>query len=237
MIGHWLRLLVPPERCPVCTGNSLRGLCQGCGEELLRVPAPCPGCALPKPVARCPADPAGWQLDGIVAPLRYAKPAADYLLALKFGDARRLGRALGLLLADAVAAAGAQQNIDTVVAVPLHRQRLIERGYNQAFEIARAVAGALRLPVTGAGLARRYATRPQTGLRGAGRLDNMTGAFTCRAAQAGRRLALVDDVITTGATVNAAAAALRAAGADSVVAWAVARTLPGDRDRPDGGRR
>jgi ComF family protein len=233
MIGHWLRHLLPPERCPVCTGASLRGLCPGCSEELERIARPCPGCALPQPVALCPVAREGWQLEGIVAPLRYAPPAADCLLALKFGGGRRLGRTLGLLLADAAVAAGAQRQVDTVVAVPLHRRRLIERGYNQAFEIARVVAGARGLPLSGAGLMRHHATPPQTGLRGAGRLDNMTGAFSCNATLAGRRIALVDDVITTGATVNAAAAALRAAGAATVVAWAVARTLPGDRDRPD----
>ncbi len=229
----WLQYCLPAERCPACAGASRRGFCAGCARELLRVPDPCTVCGLPRPVGACPRTPGAWHLDAIVAPLRYAPPAADHLLSLKYRGTRRLGRALGLLLADELAAGAAWCEVDALVATPLHRRRLLERGYNQAFEIARAAAACLGLPMIGASLRRRIVTTPQTGLRGAERRDNLHGVFHCRTRLDGMRVAVVDDVITTAATVNAAAEALRLAGARSVVAWAVARTLPGDPDQPD----
>jgi ComF family protein len=150
----------------------------------------------------------------------YAPPLDGYVLALKYGGARNLGRALGLLLAGAVRGA----EVDALVPVPLHPKRLRERGYNQGVEIARPLSRALGLPLVLGGIERRGAQVRQTGQTAAERLRNVADAFAVRRNLAGRRIAIVDDVITTGATVNALAAALLAAGAASCVAWAVART-------------
>lgn len=117
-------------------------------------------------------------------------------------------------------------SIDALIAVPLHARRLRERGYNQAFEIARPVARALGLPLLAAGIVRTRSVDPQAQLAAHERVANMRGAFRVRLRLAGRRIALIDDVITTGATLNSLAEALERAGAEHVEGWAVARTLP-----------
>jgi ComF family protein len=150
----------------------------------------------------------------------YAPPLDGYVRALKYRGARNLGRALGLLLAAALYGG----DVDALVPVPLHPRRLRERGYNQSVEIARPVSRALRLPLLLSRIDRRSAQVPQAGRTAAERLRNVAAAFAVGRDVAGRRIAIVDDVITTGATVNALASALLAAGAASCVAWAVART-------------
>ena len=114
---------------------------------------------------------------------------------------------------------------DCLVAIPLSPQRQQARGFNHAREIARRVATQLGVPLAD-GLLRTRDTPPQAALRLAQRAANLRGAFDARGGFAARSVAIVDDVMTTGATLAAAAQALRAAGALRVEAWAVARTLP-----------
>lgn len=179
----------------------------------------------------CPCRLSSWQVERVVAPYEYAYPLSHYLQALKFGRGRHLGRALGLLLADALlesVLAGAWASA-AVAAVPLHPRRLRQRGYNQALEIARAFARHLELETCG-GLRRVAAADPQSSLGARARRANVVNAFRAGREFRGRRVVIVDDVVTTGATINAAAAALLAAGAAGVEAVAVARTVPpGDR--------
>jgi ComF family protein len=158
----------------------------------------------------------------VIAPLRYGAPIDHYVRALKYTGARKLGRALGLLLADRVRAQPIQ--IDALVAVPLHPRRLRERGYNQAAEIARTVSQQLQIPLLARGIRRCRASPPQTGLDAKHRYANIADAFAVSRDLSRLRMAIVDDVITTGATVNALAGALAAAGAARLEAWAVART-------------
>jgi ComF family protein len=113
--------------------------------------------------------------------------------------------------------------VDAVVALPLARARQRQRGFNQAHEIARRVAGDLDLRCH-AGLRRQRETAPQASLPWAARARNMRDAFVATQRFDGARVAIVDDVMTTGATLHAAASALRRAGARSVDAWVVART-------------
>lgn len=164
-----------------------------------------------------------WHIDAVTAPFKYEEPLARELVALKRAGGRQLGRALGLCLAEALGAAGA----DVAVPVPLHPSRLRERGFNQAVEIARVIGRASRVRVRAHGAARTRATRLQPGLDPAGRAANLEGAFRAVGRYDGMRVAIVDDVMTTGATVNALAKTLRESGAVGVEAWTVARARPG----------
>jgi ComF family protein len=211
------------ESCPACGGSSVSGFCGVCATELERVANPCRGCGLAEPVARCPRRRSQWHVDEVRAPFVYAAPLDHYLHAFKYRGARALGRAFATLLAPILREPGPAA-IDALVAVPLHRARLHERGYNQALEIARALSAELGLPLIERGIVRCAATGAQTGRGARERLAGMTEAFRVRRTLDGLRLAIVDDVVTTGATVNALAAALRAAGARSCIALAIART-------------
>ena len=154
---------------------------------------------------------------------RYEPPLDAVILALKFRRLDYLGRHLAHELAAALG--GEFESADLVVPVPLHWTRRVARGFDQAERIAVPLAARLGLPVAGV-LRRRRATGAQARLGRAARLANLAGAFRVDRAQAvaGRRVLLVDDVTTTGATLEAAAAALLSAGAAEVFALTAART-------------
>lgn len=186
--------------------------CPTCGRAVSRAAAgsPCGACRLRRP-----------SFDRLIAPWRDAPPLAPVLRAFKFRRLDHLGEGLAELLA---AAAGPRlAGCDGLVPVPLHWRRRLARGYDQVAEIARPLGRRLGLPVVDA-LRRRRPTAPQTDLGRAERQRNLRDAFAARRCGriAGRRLAVLDDIATTGATLDAAAAALRAAGAREVIAVAVA---------------
>jgi ComF family protein len=222
---------LPARRAPLL-------LCPPCRGRLPRAPAPaCTGCGR----ALSPALPAGARCSPcrrrppsfvrLVAPWLYAPPLDAAIRALKYRRLEHLAGDLAALLAAAEPLAGC----DAVVPVPLHWRRRLARGFNQAERIARPLASRLGLPLVAA-LVRRVPTARQAALDRGGRLRNVAGAFACRrgAAVSGRRLALVDDVVTTGATLDEGARALLAAGAAAVVAVAVARRPgPGERATAD----
>ena len=233
-LDHVLGVLLPPC-CVLCQGPGQApalDLCAGCAADL---PAAgrerCTLCALPLepgqgPVCSgCRAAPP--QFARCLAAFEYAPPVDHLVQDLKYHGRLANGRVLGTLLADAVRVpggpAGAACGADLVVPVPLHPTRLAERGYNQAEEIARWTARALGLAFAPRGLRRLRATPPQVGLGRATRWANLADAFDGSARLAGRRVVLVDDVVTSAATANSAAAAALAAGADRVEVWAVAR--------------
>ena len=163
-----------------------------------------------------------------LAACAYAFPLDRLVQALKYQHRLALAEPLGdALAAAALRAPPSYARPDALVAVPLGAARQRERGFNQAVEIARVVARRTGLPIT-TGLVRTGDAPAQATLPWAQRRRNVRGAFACRGAFAGRHVALVDDVMTTGATLEAAAAALLHAGAARVDAWVVARTLPPD---------
>ena len=174
---------------------------------------------------QCPRKIAAWHVSSVTAPLRYEYPLTTQIHALKYLSERNLGRALGLMLAEYLRCCVDPSAVDAIVAVPLHRSRLVARGYNQALEIALPVASEFNLPLLLRGVARPRPSRPQSALDLLDRRLNVDNAFTVSKNLNGQRLAVIDDVITSGATINALAAALRRAGAEDVCAWAVARTL------------
>lgn len=143
--------------------------------------------------------------------------------ALKYGGQLALGRVLGQILAGRAAELGLHRDVDCLLPVPLHPRRLARRGFNQSMEIAWSAARRLALPVEPRLAIRGSDTRPQVGLTPAERRDNLEGAFAVPGSARGLRIAIVDDVITTGSTVTELARALHRAGAASVDAWCVAR--------------
>jgi ComF family protein len=209
------------ESCPGCGLASAGGFCGVCATELPRVERACRRCGLAEPVAHCPRLEMAWDVDQVVAPFAYGPPLDHYVHALKYRNARAMGRAFALLLEPSLPLAG---RIDALVAVPLHRSRFRERGYNQAQEIARVLARALDAPAMTRGVFRRVATPMQAGQGARERRRSVARAFRVERDLTGLRIAIVDDVVTTGATVNALAVELKAAGAARCVVLAVART-------------
>lgn len=154
----------------------------------------------------------------------YEKPLRDLIHLLKYDGFRPLAKPLGKHLA-ALAGALAEQPFDLVVPVPLHSNRQRQRGFNQSLLLATQVSKVLGVPVARKDCVRVRDTRPQTGLRASERRKNVAGAFDVPRPQSvkGRRVLLIDDVVTTGATVHACARALRQAGAAGVWVAALAR--------------
>jgi ComF family protein len=166
----------------------------------------------------------------LAAPPRYARvtalhayefPVDALVQAYKYRGQLALARVFGAALA-----AAAPPGADAIVPMPLAPRRLAERGYNQALEIARVVAAARRVPLLAHACRKVVETPPQAALPWAERAGNVRRAFVCDADLRGRRVAVVDDVLTTGATLDELARVLRRAGAVEVEGWVVARTLP-----------
>ncbi|HXT19840.1 MAG TPA: phosphoribosyltransferase family protein [Thermoanaerobaculia bacterium] len=198
--------------------------CRGCGRPML-------GAAPTEPGPLCGAcrnRPPPWE--SLVAAYLYLPPLTGVVRALKFGRGEHLGEALSPALAARCAPWASR--IDVVTPVPLPWTRLLARGYNQAEAVARPLSRALDLPVRP--LLRRRPRPRQALLSRAERRRNLRGAFTSRRRlAAGTRVLLVDDVMTTGATLVAAARALRRAGADTVHAAVVARTPDASWGEPE----
>jgi ComF family protein len=165
----------------------------------------------------------------VVCAVPYAFPWDQLIAGFKYQEQLDLAAALAAVLTHAVQQAHPQgPPVDMVVAMPLAPQRLAERGYNQAWELARRVAQRFKLPAQPCALMRTVTTAPQARLSRQARLSQLQGVFSlapeARAAIKGRRLALVDDVMTTGASARAATRVLRQAGVASVEVWSLART-------------
>lgn len=201
----------------------LPSLCLLC--DLPAGPAPnlCVACArgLPR-VERQPR--------GRVVAFAYSTPVSTLIHWMKFEANLHAAQTLGVLLSEAVAESMAAADAvlpDAIVPVPLHRGRLRSRGFNQALELARPVARCLGRPLLARACVRTRATRPQSGLGSAtDRRRNVADAFkVCTAMKGLQRVAIVDDVLTTGATAAELARTLRAAGIQQVMIWACAGAI------------
>jgi ComF family protein len=226
-----------PRACARC-GAAVAGeraLCARCAAALPRLPSG--GCRLCQSASvaadeRCPACEAErGPLAQVAAEVAFAGEAAEWIRRFKYPaaglaglDARPAALAAALLADAARRLAGPE--VGLVVPVPIHARRLRERGFHPAGELSRALARSLGVPADPRALAQLRATASQTGLDRRARRRNVRGAFAARAGlRVPRCVALVDDVVTTGATLAEAARALRRAGARRVVAVCVARTL------------
>jgi ComF family protein len=212
--------------CFLCRGAAKEVLCRACNADLPRLHPPrCPRCALESPrgavCGRCLARPPRY--DATVAALAYEFPADTLVHALKFRGELALAPLLGSLLSQVISG---EKRIDRVIPVPLSGRRLRERGYNQAAEIARPLAAAAHAPLALNLCERSRDAPPQIDLPWSERERNVRGAFRCTGSLVGASVAVVDDVMTTGATLDEVAATLKAAGASHVVNWVIARTSP-----------
>jgi ComF family protein len=212
-----------------CLGCNVSGanLCDACTIELPRLSTPhCARCAQPDVGGEC-----HWchtrnpKFDRIIAPFIYdeTSPIYDAIIGLKFGNLRALAPELGDLLAQHLAKHPV--DVDLIVPVPSHPTRLRSRGFNQAELLASELSTISELPIDSHLLIRAVNSPSQ--LRTTSRdqrWDNVQGDFQTRASANDLRILLVDDLVTTGATMSACATALKEAGASSVIGLAVART-------------
>lgn len=214
------------QDCLLCgAGGSPRLLCPACENDLPQLPAECcPRCALPTPggevCGRCLRQPP--QHDAALAALRYAFPVDRLIQTFKYD--RRL--ALGAYFGQRLAALAANCAADLVIPLPLHPLRLRERGFNQALELARPVSRACALPIVAHACQRIRHTPAQAALPWRQRVANVRGAFHCTADFSGRRLLLIDDVMTSGASLDELARTVKLHGAAHVTVLVVARALP-----------
>jgi len=162
--------------------------------------------------------------------MTYAAPVRELVHQLKFKGNRAVAPILGRLLAERLAFAGSESP-DIVLPVPLHKARLRERGFNQAVEIARVIARTRNVPLALQAAFRVRQTEPQSRLQGVpARRANLRGAFRVDGIVRGLHVAILDDVVTTGATVGELSRELLRAGARRVDVWACCRAgPPGDR--------
>jgi ComF family protein len=212
------------QDCQLCGAESRSEMvCASCAAELPALPEHCPQCASPSPggliCGDCLSHPP--HFDRTLALWRYEFPCDRLVHSLKY-HAR-------LALAGFFARGFASRRLphfDLVVPMPLHPRRLVERGFNQALEIAREIARHVRAPLEPRAARRVKDTAPQTGLPYDRRARNVRGAFACDQDLSGRTVAVVDDVMTTGATLNELARVLKRAGAARIENWVVGRTMP-----------
>jgi ComF family protein len=239
-IGHALLDLLYPI---VCVGCRQPGTlyCPDCRESVRRVAPPlCPLCGTPQDKAElCPrcarnfSDERPSPIDGMRAVAYLEGSMREAIHALKYDYIRGLAVPLGEMLAEYYR--NAPLPADVIVPVPLHRRRKRERGYNQSALLAQQLGSAVQIPVRLDLLRRHRYTRSQTRLNPQQRSQNVHGAFSCASlpgvvqAIAGQRLLLVDDVLTTGATLRECAQVLRDCGARSIWALTLARAVPDQR--------
>lgn len=216
-----------PRPCGLCGRALDEDECGACAHCVALLPGRnvprCPVCALRRAAGAACACGGNAPFEHTLALADYAPPLDRAIVALKFRGEIALGRAFAALAAPMVRA-GPAPGPDLVCAVPLSGPRLAARGYNQALAIAAPLARELGLPLAPALLARTRDTVAQSTLELDARARNLDGAFVAREAARGRRVLVVDDVMTSGATLAAAASALRSAGACHVANLVVART-------------
>ncbi|MCL1915827.1 MAG: ComF family protein [Desulfovibrionaceae bacterium] len=238
----WQNLLeqLKEQRCRVCLAPmSVRpvseeapearacGICANClaGFPWRAAPA-CPMCGEFLPLAElcphCQLSPKPWRQAYFLA--AYSGTLRDLVRRIKFNGQLSLAEGLGMLLAVRSGLAEKRADYDRITPVPLHPRRQATRGFNQALEIARPLAATLGIPLSFNSLLRVEDTRPQSGLTRKKRAENLRQAFTADDSWQNLRILLVDDVLTTGATLHAAASALLRGGALYVDVAALART-------------
>lgn len=218
-----------PRSCELCASWGRRPLCSACVQRFAPADRRCERCAIrlatDDPVCGdCLHQPPTF--DRALAAVDYAWPWNQLLTRFKFHAQPELAGLLAERMIDVIDRQGSL-GVDLLVPIPLSDQRLGERGYNQSWELARRIGRRLRIATQADGLTRGRDTPHQVGLLRSERAANLRHSMWAAPASArmqGRRVALIDDVMTTGATAEVAAQAMRAAGAEQVQVWVLART-------------
>jgi ComF family protein len=221
-VQRWLL----PLRCLLCgaPGDHGMDLCAACAVEMPRNRSCCARCALPLASAaalcgECQQHAPPW--DAAWAPFRYGWPLDTLESRFKFGRDLAAGRVLSSLWQREPIPV---ERPSLLIPVPLHRSRLRQRGYNQALELAKPLARALGVPLRHDVLQRSRRTEAQTELDAVGRRRNVHGAFAlCPGLAPPAHVAILDDVMTTGATLAECASVLKRMGVPRVDVWALAR--------------
>ena len=229
-IGVKIKQILPAQPCVLCGSMSREGLwCAACDDALPYLDAAyCPSCALPTPCGevcgQCLKRPPLFARTTAV--FGYTFPLDKLIQAMKYGEQLALAYAFAEKLAHRI---DKTELPDCIIPMPLHPAKLRERGFNQSQLLAAKTACGLGIELLPNACQRVRDTLPQSALPWKERKKNMRDAFCCDADLTGRHVALVDDVLTTGASLNALAGAVQKRGADRVSAWVVARTLPHSR--------
>ena len=219
---------IDPKLCPGCQHQlqASQIFCPRCLERLVRANNACRLCGLENQgdgeiCAVCLYDPPRWQ--HLIAPLQYRGLARELLLLLKFSGSLYLANSLASTLVKSFSRTTSLPEV--LLPVPLHHNRFIERGFNQALEIARILSLQLDIRLDTQSLRRVRDTHAQAGLSANQREKNILKAFTCNKDTAYRHVAVVDDIVTTGSTANEITKTLHRAGIKTVEIWGLARVF------------
>lgn len=220
-----IRTLLYPPRCLLCDATTTQGLCADCARELPENRCGCARCGVPlysaeqlicgQCLLRPPAFDAAW------SPFVYAQPLVWMISQLKFNAKLAQVKVLADLMLQRLPSLTCMP--DCIMPVPLHNQRLRHRSFNQSVELARPLAQALKIPLDTRSCKRLRASLPQTGMKAAQRRRNLRGVFDFKNDQNYRYVIVVDDVMTTGATLNEVAKLLKRNGVQRVDVWSLAR--------------
>lgn len=219
--------ILTQKNCVLCGISTNQDLCESCTLHLPQLPVNhCPICLWPVPTAEvcgaCLTSPPAFTRT--IAALRYTFPVDALIHSLKYQANLAIAPILANLLLQQLETPKSMP--DVILPMPLHPIRLRERGFNQAMEISRYVSKQLGITLLPDSCSRIKHTPPQTGLPWKDRQKNIRKAFSCKMDLSGKHVALVDDVMTTGATLNELAKVLRKQGACEISNWVIARTLP-----------
>lgn len=224
-IGAIIRQFAPAQPCVLCGSMSHDGLwCAACDAALPYLDAPhCPVCSLPTPTGEvcghCLKEPP--LFTRTTAAFAYSFPLDKLIQAMKYREQLALAKAFAEKLALRIVQSDMP---DCIIPMPLHPAKLRERGFNQSLLLAATVARKLDIELLANVCQRVRDTPPQSALPWKERNKNVRSAFRCARDLTGKRVALVDDVMTTGASLNALAEAVQKRGAAEISAWVVART-------------
>ena len=218
-----------PRVCLLCLAHAgSSGLCRNCLSELPTFGSCCQICLMPLPPqagVACAQCLAGVAYNRIVAISPYVAPLSHLISQFKYHQNLKLSKTLGTLLATCVHHYSLRRP-QLLLPVPLHKRRIQQRGFNQAVEIGRVLAAQTKIPLDNHCVIKMKETPPQTALSRRQRGQNIKGAFSLRHLPSVQSVAIIDDVVTTGATISEIASLLRRSGVSHIEAWVLARTTP-----------